>query len=562
MPIRSLMRTFYLLRAGFVIVLSVLSVYSRADTRIEPGTFALATVVQSPSLSGIARDGEGKPLIGVRIVLTRGEDAAPAYQTTSDSSGEYHFVGMDTGKYTLVADLSGYQTNGPLAVQIDSASTSLTIDLKLMRSSSAQGSPRPKPEFQSTGIRGLIDPGGYSASTSSASSGLLRGIADVKRTDNRSDITDAKDWPCGLGAELQRAIAEHPEQEEANRKLGQFYVAHGQPAKAIPLLKRALQINGLDAIVSRELAIAHMQEGDFESARKVLLPLVETHADPDLHQLLARADEGSGMFSLAAQEYRSAESEAPSEESIFGEGYELILAGSITDAVAVLDDGVKMCPRSISLRIGLGAAQCLRGKTSEGLHSFLDAADIDPSDARPYSFLANASANPSDQSDRVKKSFERYFDREPDNGSASFFYALALSRENSAANTDRIEILLKRALQLDGNLAKAHLLLAETYARRNDYEQAVPEFEASVRLAQDSSEAHYRLALAYRHIGRSEQAAREMQLFELSKKSQTVESEGKGIGVELFISVMDSAGRSSDAGKQCPATSITQESVP
>jgi hypothetical protein len=156
MPIRSLMRTFYLLRAGFVIVLSVLSVYSRADTRIEPGTFALATVVQSPSLSGIARDGEGKPLIGVRIVLTRGEDAAPAYQTTSDSSGEYHFVGMDTGKYTLVADLSGYQTNGPLAVQIDSASTSLTIDLKLMRSSSAQGSPRPKPGFAALSIRAVI----------------------------------------------------------------------------------------------------------------------------------------------------------------------------------------------------------------------------------------------------------------------------------------------------------------------------------------------------------------------------------------------------------------------
>ena len=215
--------------------------------------FASATfwtaAAESPSLSGVARDGAGKLLVGVRVSLTSGENASLTFQATSNSSGEYRFVNLAAGEYTLVAELSGYVTTGPLAVRIVSASIPLTMDLTLERSSSAHGadaqtaSPSPL-EFQSSGIRGVIDPGGYSASTGSAASSLLRGIADIKRTDRRSDLPESKEWPCGLEAELRQAVAEHPEQEEVNRRLGQFYAAHGKPAKAIPLLKRALQING------------------------------------------------------------------------------------------------------------------------------------------------------------------------------------------------------------------------------------------------------------------------------------------------------------------------------
>ena len=523
-----------------------------------------AAVAEPPSLSGVARDGAGKPLAGVRIALTDGENDSLTFQATSDPSGEYRFASLAAGVYRLVAELSGYATAGPLAVRIESASNPLTLNLTLEPSSSAHGpdaqpSSRPPLEFQSAGIRGLIDPGGYSASTSSAASGLLRGIADVKRTGRRFEIGTSKDWPCALEPQLRTAVADHPERGEANRRLGQFYAAHGQPSKAIPLFKRALQIDGSDAVASRVLAVALMQDGEFADARKVLLPLVKPQAEPDLHQLLARADEGSGMFQQAAQEYREAESKEPSEESIFGEGYELILAGSIGDALGVFEPGIKLHPRSISLRIGAGTAQCLLGKTAQGLGSFLDATDIDPADPRPYPFLASASGISNDESDRVQKSFKRFLDREPDNGSANFFYALALSRGSSAADTAAIETLLARTIQLDPNLAKAHLLLAETLARRDDYEDAVPEFEAAVRFGQDMSEAHYHLALAYKHIGRPEQAAREMEIFRLSRKDQESGPNGEGINIAQFISVMDTPGQISDPEAQCPASPSTQD---
>jgi tetratricopeptide (TPR) repeat protein len=384
----------------------------------------------------------------------------------------------------------------------------------------------------------------------------------MKRTDRRSYKADSKDWPCALEPELREAVAEHPEKEEAHRRLGQFYAAHGQPARAIPLFKRALQINASDAAALRELAVALMQDGQFGDARKVLLPLVNPAAEADLHQLLARADEGSEMFQQAAEEYREAESKEQSEESIFGEGYELILGGSIADGMNVFDAGIQMYPRSVTLRIGAGTAQCLLGKTSDGLRNFLDATDIDPSDFRPYSFVANASSILNDESDRVQKSFMRFLDREPENGSANYFLALALSRGNRASDTERIVALLKRAIQLDPNLAKAHLLLAEIYAGRNDYEDAVPALEAAVRLAQDMSEAHYRLALAYKNIGRSEQAAREMEIFRLSKKNKASGPDEEGIDIAQFISVMDTPGQPSSPETQCLASPSRQDSAP
>jgi tetratricopeptide (TPR) repeat protein len=517
-----------------------------------------AVAADRGAISGIVRDEAGKPLGGVRITLTATQGAQTAFQTSTSPSGEYRFTGLASGEYKLSASLADYSFAAPLMVRIATADVAAAADLILTRDSSASSSvaePAHSPvQFEAAGIRGLIDPGGYSASTDGAASGLLRGIADIRRTDRSFSISAAKEWPCNLEPELRRAVAEQPDQADANRRLGQFYVAHEQPAKAIPLLKRALQIDSGDYAASRQLAVALLQSGDFESARKTLTSPAEQHSDPELHQLLARADEGSGMFLQAAQEYRSANDEEPSEESLFGMGYELILAGSVADGIAAFETGVREYPRSIPLRIGAGTALFLSGKTSAGLHLLLDATDIDPDDPRPYSFLAGASAASNEESDRVRSSFKRFLDHNPGSANANYYFALALLRAPSPDGTDRIEALLKRAVQIDPNLAQAHLQLGEIYAQRDDYEDAVPEFEAAVRLDQNLGEAHYRLSMAYRHTGRTQQAAREMEIFRLSKAGDAGGSGAQGIDLSQFISVMGDPNQHIAQETECPAS--------
>jgi tetratricopeptide (TPR) repeat protein len=507
-------------------------------------TSLCAAAADSGTISGVVRDEQGKALSGVTVKLNG------KVSTMSGPSGDYRFSNLALGAYKIAALLDGCTMASSPVVSVTSASIAVTADLTLMRTSST--SAQKTPQFQAAGIHGLIDPGGYSASAGAdAASGVLRGIADVQRTGMNVGTSSGKDWPCALEPGLQRAVEANPDQAEPNRRLGEFYVAHAQPSMAIPLLKRALQIDRTDYTASRELSVAWLQSGQFEEARKLLRLLAEKHNEPEVHQLLARADEGSGMFPQAAQEYRIADKEQPSEESLFGVGYEFLLSGAPANAVEVFEAGEKQYPRSIALRIGAGTAQFLLGHSAGAVHAFLEATDMEPTDPRPYPFLAAASGISGEENERVRDSFRRYLDHAPQSAAATYLYALVLSRDSANTDMNRIEALLNRAIQLDPGLAKAHLLLADIYGRRNDYSDAVPEYEAAVRLSPDLTEAHYRLAMMLRRAGRTKQSEQEMLIFQQARAKQAAGQGSNEINIAQFISVMDTPTKRPSAEVQC-----------
>jgi tetratricopeptide (TPR) repeat protein len=186
------------------------------------------------------------------------------------------------------------------------------------------------------------------------------------------------------------------------------------------------------------------------------------------------------------------------------------------------------------------------------VRSFLDTADIDPADPRPYAFLAGTLGLSNDEKERVTSSFKRFLDRRPDSASANYYYALALSK-TPAPDSSQVELRLKRAIELDPNLAKAHLLLADTLAGRSDYEAAIPEYESAIRLDHSLNDAHYRLALAYKRVGKQDLSVREMQIFRLPTQQTSPASER--IDLAQFVSVMADADHASNEELQCPAAS-------
>ena len=514
------------------------------------------------SVSGIVRDGRHAPVAGAEVTLSSLQNPGLVYQASSGASGKFHFADVAPGEYTVSTERNGYKALGLSVVRIASASLHASLDLVLVANTAApvadadvHDSPaaHAAPQFQASGIRGLIDPGGYSVSTDGAASGLLRGMADLKRSDVP---VGANAWPCSFGPALRQAVADHPDQAEANRRLGQFYAAHDEPAQAIPLLQKALRTEARDDGTVRELAVAWLANGQFEKARMLLAPLAERSGQADVHRLLARADEGSGMFQSAAAQYRIAGKQAPSEESAFGVGYELVLAGSLADAVAVFDAGVRQYPQSIQMLVGAGTAQFFAGNPSAALQRFLDAAEINPADPRPYPFLASASAAPGGESQRVLDSFKRHLEQAPDSADSNYFYALALSRRRNAYS-GLIEILLRRSIELNPNLAEAHLLLANLSAERGDYKAALPEYLSAIRLDPGLSEAHYRVALVYKRLGDVDKSAMEMQTFRRSQQRRAGEKQGTGDGVidlTQFISVMNPPEPHLQQQTQCPAS--------
>jgi tetratricopeptide (TPR) repeat protein len=484
-----------------------------------------SAVARAGSLSGVIRDEQGVPLQGAQVTLAPG-----ALTTTSDATGAYRFAALPSGIYHLEVSLSGFATRQSGDLSISSTTADATMDLSMSRSPAGTAS---RPQFEAAGVRGLIDPGGYSApANAAAASGLIKGIADIKRTGNDAAASPNISMSCTLEPALKKAVEDKPESADAHLRLGEFYLAHGQAAKAIPMLERAQSIDRGDPETLEQLARAYLKAERFEAAKELLTPVPPAQDGLEVHRLLARASEGLGKFSEASQQYKLAADQQPSEENLFGMGYELILAGVPKDAAAAFEAGVQRYPQSIQLLIGLGSSQFLLGHAPDSIQTLLRAVSINPADPRPYPFLVQAFGVSSDDAERVHGAFEKFLSLAPNDPRAAYDCALSLMHDPQA-NDSRIEQLLQHAVQLDPGLADAHYQLGVLYARRRDYQGAAQELETAIRLSPGLREAHYRLAIAYRQTGRADLSAKQMERFR-----ETQEPSGKSASIDQFISVV------------------------
>jgi hypothetical protein len=270
----------------------------------------VAAVAHASSISGVVRDEHGSPIAGARITLA----GSGTFATTSDTNGAYQFPSLAAGTYHLEAAQSGFDTQHSDAIVITGASGQVALELT-MHSHPEETAARP--QFEAAGIRGLIDPGGYSASAgAAAASGLIKGITGIKRTGNDSAMSPKTSASCALEPALKKALEEKPESGAANLNLGEFYLAHGQTEKATPLLERARSLNKGDQETLRWLAGAYLKEDRFDVAEKLLTTIPATESGPETHRLLAQANEGMGRFTKASQEYQLAANQQPSEENL------------------------------------------------------------------------------------------------------------------------------------------------------------------------------------------------------------------------------------------------------
>jgi tetratricopeptide (TPR) repeat protein len=500
-------------------------------------------VAQNGVINGIVKDARGNPIEGARIKLVCEGVPEKNLIAITDEDGAYRFADRESGKCQVSAERSGYST-AVATVLITPAETSEKANFTLMPApGDSAASSQSRPNFEAAGVRGLIDPGGYSASANAAAStGLVSGIADIRRADNVTEHSSAKELPCTLEPELKKAVSTNPRSAEANRRLGEFYLAHRSPGQAIPYLERAHQIDGLNSSATLDLSEALLVNGRFDSARELLLTLNPNQEGVTFNHLLARADEGTAHFDQAANQYRIASEKEQDAGDIFGIGYELILDGRPVEAVKAFSDGMARYPSSITLVIGAGTAEFLQGHNSAAIDLFLQAADMNPADPRPYPFLAEALTVSSEQRERVKASLDRHLKISAGDGTAYYAYALLLSRnrEHGAAVDDaRVLEMLKQAIALNPKFAKAHFQLGSLYSGREDFKSAASEFEMTLGLAPDMKEAHYQLALAYRKMGRTEKADQEMKLFLHARDSSSAGAPQRTISIEQFLSVMD-----------------------
>ena len=100
------------------------------------------------------------------------------------------------------------------------------------------------------------------------------------------------------------------------------------------------------------------------------------------------------------------------------------------------------------------------------------------------------------------------------------------------ADLRRVEALLRRAVALDPKLAKGFLELGILLSDQRRYKEAILELRRATQLEPDLAQAHYRLAQAYQRTGQKALAAKELETFErLTGRTSRIEQEVRRPGV-------------------------------
>jgi Flp pilus assembly protein TadD len=258
--------------------------------------------------------------------------------------------------------------------------------------------------------------------------------------------------------------------------------------------------------------------------------------EADRHRRAGLEDEQKGDPLAAVHEEETAVRLDPSEENYFVWGSELLLHRAVWQAAEVFRNGVKAHPTSSRMLTGLGTALFAGALYDEAAARLCEAADLNPSDPEPYSFLGRIVPAAPKVLPCVRPRLARFAQQHPGDAQAIYFYAMAVAKENPA--DPQVQTLLNQAVSIDRKCAPAYLQLGILAYTHHDQLKAIDLYHQAIDADPQLAEAHYRLGVAYDHMGKADEAAQEFKLHDEIEKQQAAAVEQQRREVKQFLVVL------------------------
>jgi tetratricopeptide (TPR) repeat protein len=431
-----------------------------------------------PSVSGTIYDPENHPLSAVKVTLENG-DPAKTLQSATDAQGHFQFAALPPGSYRLRTKRDGYHqaSQGPFVIHAQEAKQVVLHLARIEPSTPSKDDPSAipfsdEPQFTVAGVTDTSALGVHSSS---------------RNMPNSSALT--KDTVALAGEGTTTGGSATP------------------PAK--------------DRAASEEAS---------------LRAKLATNENADLRFQLAELEEREGRPVEAEKDYQRAAELAPSELHFFSWGAELLLHRAFEPATEVFRAGRARYPQSVRLLLGLGASYYGEGAREEAAQSFLQAIDLDATDARPYLFLGRLlsaeNASPAVWTDKMKQ----FPTLQPQNAMAHYLYGLALAKEVGGENNrPAAESQFRKAIELDPHFGNAYLQLGILLSERKHFAGAIDALQKAIGYTPVPDEAHYRLAEVYRRMGDTEKARQETALYKQTSEQKAHEEERQRHEIQQFV---------------------------
>lgn len=302
--------------------------------------------------------------------------------------------------------------------------------------------------------------------------------------------------PEDAAAKLREAAKLAPANPLYRSALGGIFKRQGKLVAADIEFKEALKLDSANPALLLESAVIGADLRQFEAARASLVKLVELQpenvAARDLLETVS-LDWGAELAGL--RRYRT--------------------------GLQLAQDTAKRFPKSARAHLMLGLFESRNQQNLAAVTAYQKALALDPSsaDASAGLGIAQSSAGLTAEARATFEAGLRKFPKDPAHQQA-YGVLLVKMAESGAATESKAREALETALRLDPALPEPHYQLGNFALAADRAEEAVAHFQAASKNGLDDSRIHWAMSRALRRLGKPEEAARHLELFQARKKAE------------------------------------------
>ena len=187
----------------------------------------------------------------------------------------------------------------------------------------------------------------------------------------------------------------------------------------------------------------------------------------------------------------------------------VILAVKSDDAAALkaVQEAARIAPNHFDAQFALGRALFGTGDDSGSIRAFRAAKILQPSNPQALFFLATTLERAGEINEALA-TYRELITLKPEMFEGHLGVGVLLLKGNPT-NADEGLKEIERALEINPNLYEAHVTAGRALIGRGRPLDAVSHLQRAAELAPNNPEPHYQLSLAYRRLGRKQEAADE-----------------------------------------------------